>query len=246
MRLSLGAMSEMFRFSSPAAGVIRLAVACCVILTACERLESQARGLDIRDGRGVTVFFILGFLDEYLGRNIVQGDDLVERFYCDEAAKVVVFRRQLERLAREQGLDTNIRQETLQRCLTMVRSSVLADALNALYRKRQAYSIKERSMTDTAGRRRGLTTVWVDDQLFLGAERELKFAYVAGAYARYGAGDSLRLANSQHKVAVLVALLKELGCSNIRTDSIQGRIPQTMTIYFQPSEEMRSWFDRGW
>lgn len=226
--------------------MISLVVACCVMLTACSRFASQPRRLDLRDGRGVTVFFILGFLEEYLGRNIVEGDDLVERFYCDEGAKAIAFRRQLERLTREQGLAANIRLEMVQRCLTIVRSSVLADALNALYRKRQAYSIDERSMTDTAGRRRRLTTVWVDDQLFLGVKRELKFAYVAGAYARYGAGDSIGFANSQQKVAVLVSLLKELGCSNVRTESTEGRIPQTITIYFQPSAELRSWLDRAW
>jgi hypothetical protein len=238
-------VSKAFRLSLPTASTVTFVIACCVLLTG-NRIELQARGLDIRDGRGVTTFFILGFLDEYLGRNIVEGDDLIERFYCDEGAKAIVFRRQLERLAREQGLAANIHQETFQGCLTMVRSSVLAGAVNALYRKRQTYSIDERSMTDTAGRRRRLTTVWVDDRLFLGVERELKFAYVAGAYARHGAGDSMRFANARHKVAVIVTLLKELGCSNVHAVSTQGRIPETNTIYFQPSAEMKKWLDRTW
>jgi hypothetical protein len=91
-----------------------------------------------------------------------------------------------------------------------------------------------------------LETVWVDEQLFLGEERDLKFAYVAGAYARHGAGDSLQFANSQHKVTLLAELLKELGCSGIRTESTQGFIPQTNTIYFQASAELRKWLDRAW
>ena len=89
-------------------------------------------------------------------------------------------------------------------------------------------------------------TVWVDDQLFLGVERDLKFAYVAGAHARYGAGDSFQFANSQHKVTLLAELLKELGCSDIRTESTQGFIPKGNTLYFQPSAELRKWLDRAW
>ncbi len=123
---------------------------------------------------------------------------------------------------------------------------MLANSLNALYRKRQSPSINESWTEDATGRRRRLETVWVDDQMFLGMERDLKFAYVAGAYARYGVGDSMRFSNSQHKVALLLALLKELGCSNIRTESTQGFIPQGNTIYFQPSAELRKWLDRAW
>jgi hypothetical protein len=222
-----------------------MVVACC-LMPACGRAERQGRGLDLSNGRGVTAFFVLGFLDEYLGRHIIEGDDLVEGLNCDETAKVSVLRRQLERLAKEQGLPTALRLETRQGCLTMVRSTGLADTLNAMYRKRQAPSADESWTTDATGRRRRLETVWVDEQLFLGVERDLKFAYVAGAYARHGSGDSLQFANSQHKVTVLVELLEELGCANVRTESTQGFIPQTNTIYFQPSAELRKWLDRGW
>ncbi len=96
-----------------------MVVACCLVPAACGRAEGQGRRLDLSNGRGVTVFFVLGFLDEYIGRNIVEGDDLVERLYCNETAEVSVLRRQLEQLAKEQGVTTAIRQETWQECLTM-------------------------------------------------------------------------------------------------------------------------------
>jgi hypothetical protein len=226
--------------------VFGLAVACWAMPAACGRVESQGRRLDLENGHGVTVFFILGFLDEYLGRHVVEGDDLVEVFYCNEGEKVIVFRRQLERLAQEQGLKAEIQQETIQRCLTKVRSAPLASALNAMYRKREAPPIEQSGTTDAAGRPRRLETLWADDQLFLGVDRDLKLAYVAGAYARYGTGDSMRFANSQHKVALLAALLKALGCSNVRTESTQGFIPQANTIYFDPSAELRKWLGRVW
>ena len=239
-------MTETFRFSRPALAAFGLAVAYCLMLPACDRVTGQGRHLDLKDGRGVTAFFILGFLEEYTGRHVVEGDDLVEGFYCNETEKVTVFRRQLERLAQEQGLKAEIRQETIQGCLTQVHSAALAKALNAVYRKREEPPIEQSWTTDAAGRHHRLGTLWIDDQLFLGLERDLKFAYIAGAYARYGAGDSMRFANSQHKVAVLAALLKELGTSNIRTESTQRFIPQTNTIYFQPSAELRTWLARAW
>lgn len=236
----------MLRLPSAAIAAFGLMVACCLMPTACGRMAGQGRRLDLSNGRGVTVFFVLGFLDEYLGRNIVEGDDLVERFYCNEPGKVPVFRRQLERLAQEQGLKAEIRQETIQGCLTLVRSLVLAEAVNAMYRKREEPPIEQSWTTDAEGRHRRLGTLWIDDQVFLGVERDLKFAYVAGAYARYGTSDSMRFANSQHKVTLLVALLKELGSSNIRTASTEGFIPQGNTINFRPSAALRTWLDRTW
>jgi len=239
-------MTETFEFPSRALTALGLAVACCVMLSSCDRVTGQGRHLDIKGGRGVTAFFILGFLEEYTGRHVVDGDDLVEGFYCNETEKVTVFRRQLERLDQEQRLKADIRQETIQDCLTRVRSAVLAEALNAVYRKREEPPIEQSWTTDAEGRHHRLGTLWIDDRVFLGVERDLKFAYVAGAYSRYGAGDSMRLANSQHKVAILAALLKELGASGIRTESTQGFMPQTNTIYFQPSAELRAWLARVW
>ncbi len=48
--------------------------------------------LDLQAGRdSLSAFFVLGFLDEYLGRQIVEGSDLVERFSCSEAAAADTF-----------------------------------------------------------------------------------------------------------------------------------------------------------
>lgn len=224
---------------------ITLTVALGVALSGCSG-PVQPRRLDLRNGHGVTVFFILGFLDEYLGRRVIEGDDLVEGLYCNEASKADVLMRQLDRLAREQDLPVAVRRDTAQGCLTLVRSSVVADALNAMYRDRDTPPIEQSWTTDSSGRRRRLTTLRVDERLFRDVDRELKLAYVAGAYARFGSGGTLRLANSQHKVAVLAALLKELGCSGVHTESTRGFVPQANTIFFEPSTELRHWLDRAW
>jgi hypothetical protein len=220
-----------------------LAILACTIALSCHR-ALPSRPLDLADGHGARVFFVLGTLDEYTGRHVVEGDDRVEGFYCNESAKVPAFVHQLEQLAREQQLNASIRLEPRQDCLTVVRSAALADALNALYQKRDAPRIEHSWTIDASGRKRRNETLWAGPELFRGVTRELKLAYVAGAYARYGQGEVLRFANARQKVALLVALLNELGCSNVRTESTQGFIPQTNTIHFDGCPDVRQSIDR--
>ena len=73
-------------------------------------------------------------LDEYLGRQVVEDEDRVEGFCCSEAKTARLFRRTLDGLAKEQALDATIREETIQDCLPVSRSKVIADRLNSCYR----------------------------------------------------------------------------------------------------------------
>lgn len=66
------------------------------------------------------MFFLLGFLNEYNGRNIVEDSDLIEHFYCNEAAAAETFEAASRRLANEQGIDPQIRREKIQGCLQAV------------------------------------------------------------------------------------------------------------------------------
>jgi hypothetical protein len=49
-----------------------LAVIICALVLSCSRLH--ARSLDLNGSRGQRVFFVLGFLAEYTGRHVVEGD----------------------------------------------------------------------------------------------------------------------------------------------------------------------------
>ncbi|HEU4365123.1 MAG TPA: hypothetical protein VFT13_06615, partial [Candidatus Krumholzibacteria bacterium] len=77
-----------------------------------------------------TLFFILGMLDEYLGRQWTEDVDCVERFYCSEHVEAFVFLAYLNRLASEQGLDPVIDTE-LNDCLVYFHSKPLADLINS-------------------------------------------------------------------------------------------------------------------
>jgi hypothetical protein len=221
-----------------------LAILACTIAVSCSRTATR-RPLDLDDGRGARLFFVLGMLDEYTGRHVVEDDDRVEGFYCNETAKVPAFLHQLEQLAREQQLSASIRRETVEGCFTVVRSAPIAAALNSLYQTRDAPRIEQSWTIDESGRRRRNERLWAGPELFRGVPRALKLAYVAGAYNRYGKGNwRMKFANSQQKVALLVALLNEFGCSNVRTESTQGFIPQSNTIRFDECPDVRQAIER--
>jgi hypothetical protein len=80
---------------------------------------------DLSSPKDETVFFVLGMLGEYVGRIMIEGDDLVEHFYCNEHAVADVFTRRVVALAREQGLDPAVRSESVESCLIDVRSTVV-------------------------------------------------------------------------------------------------------------------------
>jgi hypothetical protein len=54
----------------------------------------------------------------------------------------------------------------------------------------------------------------------------------------------MRFANAQQKAALIAALMNDLGCANVHVESTQGLIPQTNTIQFQPTPEVRAWLER--
>jgi hypothetical protein len=80
---------------------------------------------DLTGEKADTVFFVLGLLNEYNGRVIVEDGDRIEHFYCNESKMAGLFRRYIGKLAEEQGVDPAIREETVQQCLVFITRSPL-------------------------------------------------------------------------------------------------------------------------
>lgn len=250
----------MFRTSCAVVGLV-----CCIALAACRRepqgIDARLRAragtpapssdgscaFDLTAGRAETVFYVLGYLDEYLGRNIMEDDDLVEGLFCNEREQAAAFRAILQRLAAEQGLDPTIREETRQECLVSFRSRPIAERLNSCYR----YQLSSDSLAQGAdGTYRRLGRGALDLALFMkrGAasaagslDRERALPYIAGAWARHGRGDALAFANSRDKATLIAQLLTRLGCRDVRLESNFGYIPQTNILRFTPTGEVRQW-----
>jgi hypothetical protein len=75
------------------------------------------------------------------------------------------------------------------------------------------------------------------------ARDELKYAYLAGAYYRYGGENCYRFANSSDKVKLIARLIEEVDCDSVRTTS-RASIPCDNRVYFRETEELRNWFER--
>jgi hypothetical protein len=213
---------------------------------------------DLTGTKEETAFFVLGFLDEYLGRNIVEDDDQVERLYAGESKPAEVLRRQLQKLAAEQGLDPAIREETDASGRALFRSKPLADRINSCYRYQMtnATAVQGRDgsyvrmtqaplridlfMTGRGGAVRG---GGLPDEIF---HRHRALAYLAGAWTRYRHGDDFMFANSKEKATLIAQLLTNLGCHRVSLESTFGYIPGSNTVRFVPNDELREWLGRNW
>ena len=189
--------------------------------------------LDLAGAKGETVYEVLGFLNEYSGRIVFEDNDVVERFYANERDRAATFEALLRRLAEEQQISPAIR-EVDRESVTYLHSAHLRNALDALYEDRREGGFSERP--------EGMLPVlnfYVSASMFPADRRDLKLAYLSGAYARYGRGNAIGFANAHHKAIVLADLLRDLGCGDVRVESTVGYAPQTNVVYFSPSGEVR-------
>jgi hypothetical protein len=205
----------------------------------------------LEGGAADTVFFVLGMLEEYQGRPIVEDDDLVEAFYCDESSVVPVFRAAITKLAIEQKLDPSIRVVTTQECVVSYHSKEISAGLNSCYRyqvsnerlTRAPDGTYRRTATPTLGLQvfatNGTNTALPGSLSDQAVHRNRALAYVAGAWARYGRGSEFVFANAAGKVKLVAELLSYLGCQNVRLESDMGFIPQTNVLKFEPTAEVR-------
>jgi hypothetical protein len=198
---------------------------------------------DLGGDKPITVYFLLGFLDEYRGRSIVEGSALVEKFGCDEQKEAELFLEYLRRLTAEQQIRTEIEVQTRQECLVSYSSREVARFLNSFYRYELSDEVKSIGDDGTYERTANAFTTM---EAFPASCRECKLAYLSGAYTRYGVDDSFWFANSQRKAALVAELLRDLGCRNVRIESSEGLIPQSNRVIFEPSPEVAEWLGREW
>jgi hypothetical protein len=206
---------------------------------------------DLTPQKARTVFYVLGYLYEYVGRTIIEDGELIEELYCDEQGQVGAFRAILTRLAAEQGIDPAIREETRQECLVSFHSREVADRLNSCYR----YQLSGESLgqgPDGSYRRLGQGTLALTLFVRHGAgdqrgavDRDRALPYLAGAWARHGRGGAFVFANSHEKATRIAQLLTMLGCRDVKLESNFGFIPQTNTLRFTPTGEVTEQVVRG-
>jgi hypothetical protein len=170
------------------------------------------------------VYEALGFLNEYTGRFVTADSDTVEWFYPAEVDVAEMFRVLLSRVARDHGLPAEVRMSREEGGHTVLLSEALARLLNGMYLERRAREQPDGSPT--------VYDLRVSDAMFASVERKIKIAYLAGAYRRYGRGNAIGFANAEHKAIVIERLLRDVGCTGVRRESIIGRVPNTNIVRF--------------
>jgi hypothetical protein len=215
------------------------ALALLVGLTLLAAPASAQRPFDLTATKADRVFFVLGMLMEYAGGRAVRGPDQIELFYCSEKAVVPLFTRVLTALAKEQGLSDDVREEAKQGCLTTVQSPTVAPGLGLFY-PRGANSI-DLSWFTRSGAPIANRAIAPDD-----LERRRALAYVAGAWARHRRDRTMLLTAGSGKADRLAALLKALGCRDVRIESSLGASPGSNTVHFEPTAEVSTWLAKTW
>jgi hypothetical protein len=248
--------------------LLALAAAACRPPTAVERMlgprahtaapsNDGSCHFDLSGERADTVFFTLGLLSESGGRTIVEDDDQVEKFYCDETDAARLFRRTLGTLAQEQGVNPDIREQTGQQCVIVYHSKPIADRVNSCFRyqmtdgemargsdgfylRMASPSLGDHLFVHGSG---SFTEQGLDDRAFF---RRRALAYLGGAWARYGHGADFVFHGAVSKANLTAELLTDLGCHDVRVESTVGVVPGAITVHFQPTSEVTQWLRKLW
>jgi len=180
-----------------------------------------------------TLYFVLGSLDESNGRMVERGDDAIERFYGNERHKAEVFRTYLEKLAEDRGRSAAIETEIDGGGRTIFRSSELALLINSCYKL-----VKDAGYCDEAGVSMGSRVMFASHELFGETSRLKELSFLAGAYARFGEGNTFRMANAEHKVDLVARLLSQYGCRELSVTYLPTYVPRVFVLSFEPSKEI--------
>lgn len=195
--------------------------------------------IDPARGSGTLFAWVLGRLDEYDGRLVLEDDDFLTAIGASEEADDLV--GALHALAREQGLRDDVRVEPREGGGRAVYAHCLGRALNAFSTVRFTRGIKSRG-ADGAYHR--TARVVATPALVAGWTLDARLAYVAGARAARHDGDVILLANAHEKAQLLADSLVLLGATGVHVDSAFG-IPRVDRVRFEgPAvlrEALRHW-----
>jgi hypothetical protein len=195
---------------------------------------------DLTGVKAEAVFWVLGFLNEYNGRSVIEDRDRVEGLYCNEKHMAERVRTMLRRVQREQQLPDDLREEVVQECLLDFRSPTLARELNRMYASREPSG----TFDGSGGPAREYVTLEATPALFARVGSEARLAYLAGAYYRHGVDDgTMRFANAAHKADLIADLLREAGATAVTRETIRG-LPNANIVRFKPSSALKAMFVR--
>jgi hypothetical protein len=187
-----------------------------------------------------TIYAVLGFLEEYIGRTVAQNGDLIEHFWVNETKKADIFEKYLMRLVDEYYLQTSLRREMSDEH-TYFLSAEITGLINSFYLKHYltgtdsngnpAYTTGQGFFQQNTGR--------ISADVFPSGDREAKLSYLIGAHQRYGEENMFLFVNAYHKAQLVYRLLQELKSPNVViVYPDPDRAPCALRVAFEPTEEL--------
>ena len=187
-----------------------------------------------------TIYAVLGFLDEYIGRTIAKDGEVVEHFWVKETEKADIFEKYLVRLIDEYNLSTSLRRE-ISEGHTYFFSTELTQLIDSFYLKHYltgtdaygnpAYTKGPGVFKQNTGK--------ISAAIFPSGDREAKISYLIGAHQREGEENRFLFANAYHKAQLVYQLVKELGSpSVVFVHPDPDKIPSCFQVAFEPTAEL--------
>ena len=187
-----------------------------------------------------TIYAVLGFLDEYMGRAIAKDGELVEGFSVSFTEQSDIFEQYLVRLINEYNLSTSLRRE-ISEGHTYFFSLELTQLINSFYLK---HYLTGMDADGNPAYTTGLgfwkrNTGKISAKVFPCGDREAKISYLIGTHQRYGTENCFLFANAYHKAQLVYQLLKELGSpSVVFVHPDPDKIPSCFQVAFEPTAEL--------
>jgi hypothetical protein len=180
--------------------------------------------------------FLLGTLNDYMGRRVSQDDeDKIDNYGSFEKSLVLkidsLFTSNFDDLLIKKTEPVQVFEYEYK-----INSKKLAAKINSNYTYKK-YSWSQKKDTTFYGK--------LKENVF---DNELKkISFIIGAYSRFGEQKdkrySLRFVNSLSKFAECEKILKELGCKKVEIKIIKA-IPTTQLIFFKPSRKLELYFGK--
>jgi hypothetical protein len=208
----------------------------CVVFTSTE-VCGELRAGKMNDVEKDT-YFVLGMLEEYGLRKTINASDRLESFYWGEQFHGYVMAAYLGRIGRILEFDNDLEIKRKQDLLVILHSRRLSEYLLSFY---SISNNPTKTMSDDEWRKRGFGNL--DYTAFVAKSDTIKYAYLAGAYFRWGLENRYRYTNGQKKAELTSRLLEDLGCSSPAI-SVKEGIPSSVFVDFTPTKELLDWIHR--
>lgn len=197
-----------------------------------------------------TLYFILGIIDDYMGRFIVENGLRVESFYPAETTTSIIFQEYINKLIEENNIKDTLIKEVIQSGHIEFNSRKVTEYINNCY----VYDLESSSM------------LWLNEEsIYVPAVRSHalkpeitnnvdnieKLAFLKGLYIRNNLGSDgncdstycISFVNSVYRYSMAEEYLLSFNCTDLSVeDSPPDAVPFNRILYFKPSEVIDSLF----